>query len=100
MSVKPEQADGLVLFLVVRHDTGKRSDRDGVIAAEYQRQLPGFKYYFNFAGQLLAGVADLANVFEFVIQFRERLWTFEPHVAEILNRVSQSRDTLVQTCDT
>jgi hypothetical protein len=70
-----------------------------VIAADYYRKLTGFKYCFDFGCELFASVADLANVLEFVVDFGGRLWTFEPHVSEIVNSVSESRNAFIQTRD-
>ena len=53
----------------------------------------------NFNGELFAGVADLTNVFEFLIDFRKCLRSFETHVAEIVNRIAETCDALGYTRD-
>src|ERR1051326_8818585 len=68
-----------------------------MITAEYKRKFTSFQNCFDFGGQLFASVADLAKVLKLVVRFRERLRTFEMHVTEVVNCISESRNALRDT---
>src|SRR5690349_4122637 len=70
-----------------------------MIATEDDRKLVGFKYRFNINGELFAGVADLAHVFQFLALLRKNLRPLESHIAEVANRIAEPRNALRQTRD-
>src|ERR1043166_9823535 len=71
-----------------------------MVATEDDWKLPRLKYRFNFRCNLLAGVANLAHILQFLALFRKNLRTLEAQVAEIAHGISESRDSLRQTRDT
>src|ERR1043165_1374895 len=71
-----------------------------MVATEDDLKLTRLKYRFNFRCNLLAGVANLAHILQFLALFRKNLRTLEAQVAEIAHRISESRDWLRQTRDT
>jgi len=67
-------------------DFSHRAFRDDVLKhVESGGRLVDVRSPAEFNGELLAGIPDLTNVLEFLIDFRNCLRSFETHVAEIVN---------------
>ena len=63
MRVDPDQAELLLLFAEVARHSGDRADRDGMIAAQYQRHFALIRRSLHHPRETQTGGRDLGEVF-------------------------------------
>ena len=90
MGVEPDQPDLFTLLVIVRRDSGHRTNGDGVIASDDDREIPGVHAFFDFFGQAGTAVSDLVEKACLGIQGLPCLGSFHGHIAVVFEGVSHA----------